>query len=284
MDEDRNMTEVVDNADGNSVLSDISTMEDEDAEDVSLVEYARYYGLCQDYTLTNPLDPSGLPSPSPSVHPSSDDLQLPELSSDFMGEEKCTLDIASAKFLRSIALSQMEEEFDDLYDHHSKEDAKIEGPLLRTDAELDLKRFCRIRKAEDNLNVISFGSFDADQTEEPKLEWLDSELPAKKDLEAHTEKLQLNKAAVDFLKDVCVHTEMGLDDALLLSGELVNRRVRSTDTDQKVTRHTNKPTEARVGTCDASSLTYLTSIHASRSSVPGKQARNSYQPSGPDCY
>lgn len=208
----------------NSVLSDTSTLDHDEDKEVSLLEYARYYDLCQDYTAFNPLDPIGLPSPSLSACLSSDDLSLPDLPPGFRTEERCTLDLGAATFLRSITSSQMDED-DSFYDYRRNDEFKVERPLLQTDAELDLKRFRGTRKADDEFDTTGFTNFETPEDDEQKLEWLDPKLPAMKDKEAQSEKLQLSKAAVDFLKDISSNAEMDLDDALLLTGESVERHV-----------------------------------------------------------
>lgn len=213
-----------DAAHDNSVVSETSTLDHDEDGDVSLLEYARYYDLCQDYTTVNPLDPIGLPSPSLSACLSSYDLSLPDLPPGFMTEERCTLDLGAATFLRSITSTQMDED-DSFYNYRRNDEFKVERPLLQTDAEIDLKRFRGIRKADDEFDTTGFSSFEIPEGEEQKLEWLDSKLPAMKDKEAQSERLQLNKAAVDFLKDISSQAEMDLDDAFLLAGEPVERHV-----------------------------------------------------------
>lgn len=213
-----------DAADNNSVLSDTSTLDHDEDEDVSLLEYARYYDLCQDYTTINPLDPIELPSPSLSACLSSDDLSLPDLPPSFMTEERCTLDLGAATFLRSITSIQIDED-NSFYNYRRNDESKVERPLLQTDAELDLKCFRGTRKVDDKFKTTGFSDFETPEDEEQKLEWLDSKLPAMKDKEAQSERLQLNKAAVDFLKDISSQAEMDLYDALLLAGEPVERQV-----------------------------------------------------------
>ncbi|GAB7355929.1 hypothetical protein MBLNU459_g6570t2 [Dothideomycetes sp. NU459] len=194
-------------------------------EDVSLLEYARFYGLCHDYTTTDPLDPSYLPDLCPEPDLDSDYASLTELLPSLSHQEKWTLDWESAKFLKSVTLTE------EIPDEESRNlqrflDLKVEEPLLRTDPQLDANMFRYRRQAGDPFTMSDCNYFATEESIERTLEWPDPELPAKKGKEAHAERLHLDTATVSLLKQVSKGAEMNLEDELLFAGDLANRRPR----------------------------------------------------------
>ncbi|KAI4790150.1 hypothetical protein E4T44_13156 [Aureobasidium sp. EXF-8845] len=81
------------------------TLSDTDDEDVSLIEYARYYGLSKDYTTFDPLSPHILHSISAWEHLDLDINKLPQfkLPDKIEVDEKWTIDLQTAIFLKQIA-------------------------------------------------------------------------------------------------------------------------------------------------------------------------------------
>jgi hypothetical protein len=174
-----------------------------DDEDVSLIEYARYYGLSKDYTTFDPLSPHILDSIPAWEHPDLDVNQLPQfkLPDRIDLDEKWTIDLQSAMFLKQITSLEVAPAPEITRRRNIAAKYKTEPLLLPTDPELEQRRFIRARNSR--LNQASQGVSPEplwkDDPEAP-LYWPEPDLSATLIEEIKNEKLQLDKNDILFLQ------------------------------------------------------------------------------------
>lgn len=174
-----------------------------DETEPSILEYARYYGLCRDHLDINPLDL--VPSPDDfSVEP---DAGLQWLALDFgitiPPSEKLVAVKEASTLLAATNPKQYEgcdsEGFDPLPTHRIR-NLKLELPLLRSDHEVDMLNL--VRRIEPNLaeEFIPFETVD-DELDEG-IGWPSSchELPDMFFQKAQNEKLEVPKEVVAYMK------------------------------------------------------------------------------------
>ncbi|THY35273.1 hypothetical protein D6D01_01419 [Aureobasidium pullulans] len=185
-------------ADNLSIASD--TYSDAEDEEVSLIDYARYYGLSKDYTSSYPLSSCVLQSIP--VWVDSESSQLPEfvLPDKVDTDEKWTIDHQSALFLRRIALVEAVPSIDIGRRVARSAEFKVEPLLLLTDSELDQRRFVRARRSkqsQDLQDLLVGANWEEDETH---LGWPNSDLPAQLTEQIKQERLQLDKTDILFLQ------------------------------------------------------------------------------------
>ncbi|KAG2162415.1 hypothetical protein JADG_002154 [Aureobasidium aubasidani] len=185
-------------ADDLSIASD--TYSDAEDEEVSLIDYARYYGLSKDYTSSYPLSSCVLQSIP--VWDDSDFSQLPDfvLPDKVDTDEKWTINHQSALFLRRIALVEAVPSIDIERRVIRSAEFKVEPLLLLTDSELDQRRFVRARRSKQSQglqDMLLGANWEEDETH---IYWPSSDLPAELIEKIKQERLQLDKTDILFLQ------------------------------------------------------------------------------------
>jgi hypothetical protein len=179
------------------------TLSNTDDEDVSLIEYARYYGLSKDYTTFDPLSPHILHSISAWEYLDLDITKLPQfkLPDTVELDEKWTIDLQSALFLKNIASLEVAP-FQEITRHRNiSAEYKTEPLLLPTDLELEQRRFIRARNSrldQASQEVSSEALWQDDQ--EASLYWPEPDLPTTLIEQIKNERLQLDKNDILFLQ------------------------------------------------------------------------------------
>ncbi|KAH0294017.1 hypothetical protein KCU62_g518, partial [Aureobasidium sp. EXF-3399] len=176
---------------------------DADDEEPSLIEYARYYGLSKDYTALYPLSSYVTHSIAFWECPDLEANQLPpfKLPDTIDLEEKWTIDLQSAVFLKQVASLDVAPFPEILRQRNTSLDHKVEPLLLSTDPELEQRRFIRARNLRRNKasqEVSSEALWQDDQA--APLYWPEPGLPATLIEEIKKEKLQLDKNDILFLQ------------------------------------------------------------------------------------
>ncbi|THX76814.1 hypothetical protein D6D05_05976 [Aureobasidium pullulans] len=185
-------------ADDLSIAS--GTYSDAEDEEVSLIDYARYYGLSKDYTSSYPLSSCVLQSIP--VWDDSDFSQLPDfvLPDKVDTDEKWTINHQSALFLRRIALVEAVPSIDIERRVTRSAEFKVEPLLLLTDSELDQRRFVRARRSKQSQglqDMLLGANWEEDETH---IYWPSSDLPAELIEKIKQERLQLDKTDILFLQ------------------------------------------------------------------------------------
>ncbi|THY94851.1 hypothetical protein D6C93_05223 [Aureobasidium pullulans] len=190
-------------ADDLSIASD--TYSDAEDEEVSLIDYARYYGLSKDYTSSYPLSSCVLQSIP--VWDDSDFSQLPDfvLPDKVDTDEKWTINHQSALFLRRIALVEAVPSIDIERRVTRSAEFKVEPLLLLTDSELDQRRFVRARRSKQSQGLQDLLLGAKWEEDETHIYWPSSGLPAELIEQIKQERLQLDKTDILFLQQ-CVST------------------------------------------------------------------------------
>jgi hypothetical protein len=179
-----------------------------DDENISIIDYARYYGLTEDYTSFHPLSPDILHSVPAWEHLDPDVDQLPQfkLPDGVDLDEKWTIDHQSAMFLKRIVSLEVVPFPEITRQRDSSAEYKIEPLLLLTDPELDHRRFVRARNSRQDKGsqkVLSEALWQDD--ERATLYWPKPDLPATLIEEIKKEKLQLDTNDILFLQQ-CIST------------------------------------------------------------------------------
>jgi hypothetical protein len=181
-----------------------------DEDELSILDYARHHGLCKDYTSESPLDYIQQKICMSSTEKILDDLQepdnlfkVPEMV-DF--KERFEVDKDTTAILIQ-ALSHTEQpQICDMADDDDlclarKNGAllKLELPLLRTDPELDMLRFCKRSEPDLQNLVLLFESVDTEKDE--GFDWPTSmlALPQMVMTQLACEKLQLPRNTLGYL-------------------------------------------------------------------------------------
>ncbi|KAG9994562.1 hypothetical protein KCU78_g18366, partial [Aureobasidium melanogenum] len=178
-------------------LSDVGVGE------ISVIDYARYYGLSKDYTSVYPLSPHILHSISQWEDP---DLELAqrsefELPTELDLEEKWTIDLQSALYLKQITSIGDAPLIEVTRQKSKSTESKVEPLLLPTDPELEQRRFMRARHSRQRKDPPEIPSETFWQDDgRAALYWLDPKLPETLMEEIKQEKLQLGKSDILFLQ------------------------------------------------------------------------------------
>ncbi|THY47219.1 hypothetical protein D6C99_05844 [Aureobasidium pullulans] len=185
-------------ADDLSIASD--TYSDTEDEEVSLIDYARYYGLSKDYTSSYPLSSCVLQSIP--VWDDSNFSQLPDfvLPDKVDTDEKWTINHQSALFLRRIALVEAVPSIDIERRVTRSAEFKVEPLLLLTDSELDQRRFVRARRSKQSQGLQDLLLGAKWEEDETHIYWPSSDLPAELIEQIKQERLQLDKTDILFLQ------------------------------------------------------------------------------------
>ncbi|CAD0108906.1 unnamed protein product [Aureobasidium uvarum] len=186
------------------------TLSDVDDDDVSVIEYARYYGLSKDYTSSYPLSPHIVRS---ILNWEGSDLgleRLPKfrLPSELDLDERWTIDHQSALFLKQIASIEVVPFPEIIRSRIKSFEFQIEPLLLATDPDLEQRRFMRARQSREDKSLqqaLPKASWQDD--EEASLYWPDPNLPSVLIQQIKQEKLQLDKNDIHFLQQCISITE-----------------------------------------------------------------------------
>ncbi|KAI4743571.1 hypothetical protein E4T50_06003 [Aureobasidium sp. EXF-12298] len=179
-----------------------------DDGNISIIDYARYYGLTKDYTSFYPLSPHILHSIPVWEHldPNIDQLPQFKLPDGVDLDEKWTIDHQSAVLLKQIASLEVVPSPEITRQRDCSAEYKIEPLLLPTDPELDHRRFVRARnsrQAKGSQKVSSEALWQDD--ERAPLHWPESDLPVTLIEEIKKERLQLDRNDIIFLQQ-CIST------------------------------------------------------------------------------
>lgn len=173
-----------------------------DADQLTLLDYARSHGLCTDYTTINPLASNTLGHLQSDLPFDDSELCQLQMLEDFKIDERICIDRDSAIFLRK-ALSIFKNETSDTTATTRKIKAsRAESPLLHTDAALDFSLFALKSRASNASDTSNYPAFETDRELDTKLEWLAQDVVATKDAEASSERLQLTFNDASFLQMV----------------------------------------------------------------------------------
>lgn len=181
-------------------VDETSAFSDAGDREISVIDYARYYGLSKDYTSFYPLSPRIIQSFPPWKNL---DLELVgfELPRELDLDEKWTIDHQSALLLRQIT-SIGDAPFTEVNRRKKKSSKfKVEPPLLPTDPELEQRSFTRARhsrKRNDQPGIPSETFWQDDGG--AALYWPDPKLPETLIEQMKQEKLQIDKNDILFLQ------------------------------------------------------------------------------------
>ncbi|KAG9643984.1 hypothetical protein KCU95_g17210, partial [Aureobasidium melanogenum] len=179
------------------------TLSDVGDGEISVIDYARYYGLSKDYTSVYPLSPHILHSIPRWDDPNLELAQRPEfeLPTELDLEEKWTIDHQSALFLRQMTSTE-DAPFTAATRQKSKSaDFKVEPLLLPADPELEQRKFMRARHSRQHKDAPEGPTETFWQDNEgAALYWPDLKLPETIIERIKQEKLQLDKNDILFLQ------------------------------------------------------------------------------------
>ncbi|KAF2708876.1 hypothetical protein K504DRAFT_482355 [Pleomassaria siparia CBS 279.74] len=183
--------------------------EEEDDDEPTILEYARFHGLCVDYTSEQPrVDDIAIPSSETLQTDLQDPPECPTTNPAIeLTKERLTLNKEAALLLQAVHLlrpAPVDNETDKiklpLEDWRQSAKLKQEVPLLRTDHELDMKSFGNtdtpsFTRLEIPLEVINV-------EKDEGLQWPAKyrDYPAQCDEKARAERLQVSKEDLRFLQ------------------------------------------------------------------------------------
>ncbi|TKA61813.1 hypothetical protein B0A49_12276 [Cryomyces minteri] len=198
---------------------------EKEEEELTVLEYARYYGLCIDYLTDDPLDVHRVPQPptdilSPLGEPQNT-IQI-ELASEGLPKERLTVDKDAALFLRDVTtLAQAPAESDWLPEQTNKfSGMKQELPILRTDNDSDLHKFAK--QTVPDLHNVKFPLEQLDVETGEGVAWPRKhlELPAQYDARVKAEKLEVSKDVLLYLQETLKDSFAVEDEEATIAEEL----------------------------------------------------------------
>ncbi|KER00342.1 hypothetical protein AUEXF2481DRAFT_130632 [Aureobasidium subglaciale EXF-2481] len=187
-------------------MNELSDNSDAEDGDVSLIDYARYYGLSRDYKSIYPLSSQILQSilAWETFHLDFDQLPDFDLPSEVDLDEKWIIDRQSASFLMQIASPEVPLVIEITRRPNKSVEFKVEQQLLPTDPELEQRRFMRARRLGQHTGLQKIPSEALWQSgEEAQLQWPSPDLPEELLEQIKQEKLQLERSDTIFLQQ-CV--------------------------------------------------------------------------------
>jgi len=197
-------------ANGPQVLNSVETFEirDEDpgqqVDEPSVTEYARFHGLCIDYSLKHPLTNHGLSIDQITLGielQDHDGLKEPEVS-DALLAERLTIDRDTAAYIKNVLAEPDKADEIDVEPPAIIRTAamKQDLPLLSTDNELDLKGFRHIMSPDFVDANLPLEPVDEENNE--GLTWPQQfhHLPSQFNAESKSEKLEITKDAFIYLE------------------------------------------------------------------------------------
>ncbi|KAJ9644628.1 hypothetical protein H2199_003591 [Coniosporium tulheliwenetii] len=196
-------------------------------EDIPPLEYARYYGLTNDYLAERPLDPAHPPSPSISVFEGVDteNAWTLELLQGFSTRECLTIDKDTAAFLRDVLTApHMTEDVEAEAGRAKISNLKYELPLLRSDNEWDLRHFGTIDPAD--LSRIKLPRQQVNDEKDEGLSWPKKHLnlPTQYDARANAEKLEIPVGTLPYLQGALSDPYTPADELDLIAEEIKYQR------------------------------------------------------------
>ncbi|CAI6275757.1 unnamed protein product [Periconia digitata] len=189
---------------------------DTEEHEPTVLEYARFYGLCRDYLLDKP-DLGSIISPLDKVLEQDlrDPPQAPILtnSATELIKERLNINTEAASILRSVGSIKCldDQEKEDIYRRHRVCDLKQEVPVLKTDHELDMLRFGNT--ATPDLTKLRIPLKPLDEENDKDLGWLDkyTTSPLECDQQVKAEKLTISKAHMSYLQGVIIESRRILE-------------------------------------------------------------------------
>lgn len=171
--------------------------------EISVIDYARYYGLSKEYTSVYPLSSHIIYTIPRWEDPDFKRLQRPEfeLPTELDLEEKWTIDHQSALFLRQITSVEEVPSTGIIRQKSRSAEFKVEPLLLPIDPEFEQRKFMRARHSRQRKDPPEIPSEACWQDYEgAALYWPDPKLPEKVMEQIKQEKLQLDKNDILFLQ------------------------------------------------------------------------------------
>jgi hypothetical protein len=206
--------------------SNIVESEAEEQDEPTVLEYARFHGLCTDYLLEHPCV-NNIPTPTSDCFEA--DIREPANSSGTdataseLRKERLTITKEAAFLLRTIHSLQQPSDKDLLLPSDNWRRAKtlqVEVPILTSDEELDLLNFgCTDTPSFSNLR-IPFELVDVEEDEGFEWPMKYYEYPAQCDKQAKAEKLAISRDHLLFLGNMikdhhkCADSEKIKEDCL----------------------------------------------------------------------
>ncbi|KAI9683062.1 MAG: hypothetical protein M1822_006257 [Bathelium mastoideum] len=199
-------------------------------DDFDLVEYARFYGLCEDFTKGNALESVKMSlQPSGDFQESDDPFcttSLAELEEIGL-KERIYVDRDAATHLRWISLLQKQQPHEDEFPQWRQGSAlrlKAELPLLKTDHEFDMRIF-RHFQSDHALSVPDFPLEELDVEADQALVWssVANSLPARYDAQFGEEKIAVTREALLHLQSNIKDTFTEKDVQSVLNAALPDR-------------------------------------------------------------
>ncbi|KAK4948195.1 hypothetical protein LTR28_007501, partial [Elasticomyces elasticus] len=177
----------------------------------SVLEYARFHKISHDYASQPIWSAATLPAWAMDIHANTTDL---EESSDLQAlarireEERLELTREEALLLKdAMVLPQLADPMERiLAQRQRRQEIRIELPLLRSDHDLDMIRFAKRRPID--LSNVNFPFEHVDEEKDEGIGWPSKflTLPAEKQLEIDTEKLEIPRESLLYLRGVTMAT------------------------------------------------------------------------------
>ena len=175
-------------------------------EETNPLEYARSVGFCRDFTLDHPCSLDALSLLPWSTTHDLDDPQdaqpVFDASHDAPIVEKLECPIASADLLGEVLLGDPRHNpLDHIPDHEPRKGLRVELPLLLSNHERDMKRFCRQRENID-LSSLNMSLEHVDVEADEGLDWPSSalRLPGEIKKTIESERLAIPSETIKYLQ------------------------------------------------------------------------------------
>ncbi|PVI03539.1 hypothetical protein DM02DRAFT_557950 [Periconia macrospinosa] len=179
---------------------------DAEPSEPTILEYARFHGLCRDYSLETPaFNLTAAPSDEVLEHDLCDPLNPPilKIRATELIKERLTINIQEASLLHSIASFKSAENVfeDDENCSHRICCLKQEMPVLRTDHELDVLKFGSTETP--NIAELRIPLEPLDPEKDEGLEWPEKYLASARQCDGRlrAEKLQVSKSDIFYLNN-----------------------------------------------------------------------------------
>ncbi|KAL9088450.1 MAG: hypothetical protein Q9165_006174 [Trypethelium subeluteriae] len=205
--------------------------DEEEHDEFNIVEYARFYGLCQDFTKLNALETTKLPVLS-------GDCYLDEVFDPIHGESVQRLDKAglherlnisqeAAAQLRWMGLLKAEKSLNhDLQQFEPRRVVrlKVEVPLLKTDHDLDMRTFRALQFDEQqNKHNFLFEELIEEADQGPTWPSTCNDLPAQYDAQLKAEKISIRRDVLLYLQSNIKDDIAALDEEAIIVSTLPDR-------------------------------------------------------------
>ncbi|KAK4989546.1 structural constituent of nuclear pore [Elasticomyces elasticus] len=195
----------------------------------SVLEYARFHKISHDYSSQPLWSPATLSVWAIEVHANTTDLEdISDLQAmaRIREEERLELTRQEALLLKdAMVLPQLADPMERiLAQRQRRQQMRVELPLLRSDHDLDMMHFTK-RSSIDFSNV-NFPLEHVDEENDEGIGWPSKflTLPAEKQLEIDTEKLEITRESLLYLRDVTMAATLGAADLEEVKHEITYKR------------------------------------------------------------